>query len=50
MEKGIVSGWESIPIAMGSRACSQPTGWGISLLTILQYRKPRIMIVPIVAR
>jgi hypothetical protein len=34
-----------MPIAMGSRACNQPTGSGISLFTILQYRKPRKRIV-----
>jgi hypothetical protein len=41
MEKGSVNGWESMPMAMGSSACSQLTGCGISLLTILQYKKPR---------
>ena len=53
METGTVMGMDKQPIAMGSSACSQPTGWGISLLTILQYRKPRkttVMAVDIIAK
>jgi len=45
METGIVIGIDSMPTAIGSRACNQPTGSGSSLFTILQYRKPRKRIV-----
>lgn len=45
MEKGIVIGKDTIPTATGISACCHPTGSGISLLIILQYRIPRMIIV-----
>jgi hypothetical protein len=45
MEKGIVIGKDTIPIAIGISACCHPMGSGISLLTILQYRIPRMITV-----
>ena len=45
MEKGIVIGKDTMPIAIGISACCHPMGSGIYLLTILQYRIPRMIMV-----